>query len=57
LGVELDRRNFRKKFASMDLLIDTGEMEQDVPHRPGKLYQFDFKKYEKQKRKWIGIDF
>jgi 8-oxo-dGTP diphosphatase len=57
LGVELDRRNFRKKFASMDLLIDTEEMEQDVPHRPGKLYQFDFKKYEKHKRKWIGIDF
>jgi 8-oxo-dGTP diphosphatase len=32
LGVELDRRNFRKKFASMDLLIDVGEMEEDVPH-------------------------
>lgn len=57
LGIELDRRNFRKKFAGMGLLIDIGEMEQNVPHRPGKLYQFDFKKYEKQKRKWIGIDF
>lgn len=57
LGVELDRRNFRKKFASMDLLIDVGEMEEDVPHRPGKLYKFDFEKYEKNKRKWIGIDF
>jgi len=57
LGVSLDRRNFRKKFASMDLLIDVGEMEQDVPHRPGKLYQFNFEKYEKNKRKWIGIDF
>ena len=57
LGVSLDRRNFRKKFASMDLLIDTGEMEEDVPHRPGKLYKFNFEKYEKNKRKWIGIDF
>jgi len=57
LGVALDRRNFRKKFASMDLLIDIGEMEQDVPHRPGKLYKFDFEKYEKTKRKWVGIDF
>ena len=57
LGVSLDRRNFRKKFASMDLLIDTNEMEQDVSHRPGKLYQFNFTKYEKKKRKWIGIDF
>lgn len=57
LGVSMDRRNFRKKFASMDLLIDTNEMEQDVSHRPGKLYQFNFEKYEKKKRKWIGIDF
>ncbi len=57
LGVSLDRRNFRKKFASMDLLIDINEMEQDVPHRPGKLYKFNFEKYEKNKRKWIGIDF
>lgn len=57
LGVQLDRRNFRKKFASMNLLIDTGEMEEDVPHRPGKLYKFDFDKYEKNKRQWIGIDF
>ena len=57
LGVSLDRRNFRKKFASMGLLIDVGEMEEDVPHRPGKLYKFNFEKYEKNKRKWIGIDF
>lgn len=57
LGVTLDRRNFRKKFASMDLLIDIGEMEEDVPHRPGKLYKFNFEKYEKNKRKWVGIDF
>ncbi len=57
LGVTLDRRNFRKKFASMDLLIDIDEMEQDVPHRPGKLYKFNFEKYEKSKRKWVGIDF
>lgn len=57
LNVTLDRRNFRKKFASMDLLIDIDEMEQDVPHRPGKLYKFNFEKYEKSKRKWVGIDF
>ena len=57
LGVTLDRRNFRKKFFSMDLLEDINEMEQDVPHRPGELYKFNFQKYEKSKRKWIGIDF
>ncbi len=57
LDIKLDRRNFRKKFFSMDFLIDTGEMEQDVPHRPGKLYKFNYEKYEKKKKKWFGIDF
>ncbi|MEP7108603.1 MAG: NUDIX domain-containing protein [Ferruginibacter sp.] len=57
LDIKMDRRNFRKKFFTMDFLIDLNEMEQDVPHRPGKLYKFNFEKYEKQKKKWIGIDF
>lgn len=58
LGVKLDRRNFRKKFFAMDLLVDTGEYETEVHHRPGKLYRFDYEKYRKQERKkWLGIDF
>ncbi len=57
LNIKMDRRNFRKKFFAMDLLIDVKEMEQYVPHRPGKLYKFNFDKYEKKKKKWIGIDF
>jgi 8-oxo-dGTP diphosphatase len=39
LGVELDRRNFRKKISIKDWLMDIEEMENDVPHRPGKLYK------------------
>lgn len=39
LSVSLDRRNFRKKIAIKDWLIDLDEMEEDVPHRPGKLYK------------------
>ena len=39
LGVELDRRNFRKKISLKDWLHDIDEMENDVPHRPGKLYK------------------
>lgn len=57
LNIKLDRRNFRKKFFAMDFLIDTGEEEQNVPHRPGKLYRFDYEKYEKKKKTWSGIDF
>ena len=46
LGVELDRRNFRKKISIKDWLVDIDEMEDDVPHRPGKLYKLkpEFKK-------------
>jgi 8-oxo-dGTP diphosphatase len=39
LGISLDRRNFRKKIAHKDWLQDLDEMENDVPHRPGKLYK------------------
>jgi 8-oxo-dGTP diphosphatase len=58
LTLKLDRRNFRKKFFAMDCLVDIGEIEQNVPHRPGKLYKFDYNKFEKKKKKkWPGIDF
>ncbi|MBC7848943.1 MAG: NUDIX hydrolase [Chitinophagaceae bacterium] len=46
LGTKLDRRNFRKKFFLMDWLVDMNEVEQDVPHRPGKLYQFNKGRFE-----------
>jgi 8-oxo-dGTP diphosphatase len=39
LGIELDRRNFRKRLLVKDWLVDLNEMEEDVPHRPGKLYK------------------
>jgi 8-oxo-dGTP diphosphatase len=39
LGIELDRRNFRKKISIKDWLVDIEEMENDVPHRPGRLYK------------------
>jgi 8-oxo-dGTP diphosphatase len=39
LGIELDRRNFRKKISIKDWLVDMEEMENDVPHRPGRLYK------------------
>jgi 8-oxo-dGTP diphosphatase len=39
LGIELDRRNFRKRISLKNWLEDLNEMEEDVPHRPGKLYK------------------
>lgn len=51
LGVKMDRRNFRKKFFLMGWLEDVGELEKDVPHRPGKLYRFDTAKFSSGKTK------
>ncbi len=39
LGFVLDRRNFRKRITLKNWLVDLNEMEEDVPHRPGKLYK------------------
>jgi 8-oxo-dGTP diphosphatase len=56
LDVKLDRRNFRKKIMSMGLLIDLNEMEDDVPHRPAKLYKFNEEAFKKQENIYLGID-
>ena len=47
LGTELDKRNFRKKILSMDLLVETDELEQGVRHRAARLYKFDRRKYDR----------
>lgn len=51
----LDKRNFRRKFLSMNLLIETGEFEQDVAHRAAQLYRFDPEQYERLRAN--GFDF
>jgi 8-oxo-dGTP diphosphatase len=51
LGVKLDRRNFRKKIAHKDWLVDLDEMENDVPHRPGKLYKAKTQLKKKQTKR------
>lgn len=47
LGTELDKRNFRKKILSMELLVETDEYEQGVPHRAARLYKFDRRRYDR----------
>lgn len=50
LNQTLDKRNFRKKILRMDLLIDTGNKQQHVPHRAAQLYRFDEAKYKALKQ-------
>ncbi|MCE9577985.1 MAG: NUDIX hydrolase, partial [Deltaproteobacteria bacterium] len=56
LGTELDKRNFRKKLLSMDLVVETDEVEQNVRHRAARLYRFDRKKYEKLTRQGFHFE-
>ncbi|HVF97591.1 MAG TPA: hypothetical protein VM871_09730, partial [Flavisolibacter sp.] len=53
LGVELDRRNVRKRITAKGWLVDLNQMEEDVPHRPGKLYKL---RSGLKKSNRIGID-
>lgn len=39
-GRELDKRNFRKKFLSLDLIRETGETWREGAHRPAMLHEF-----------------
>jgi len=46
----LDKRNFRKKILGMGLLVDSGEIQQDVAHRAARLYRFDERKYQQLRK-------
>lgn len=56
LDRELDKRNFRKKILSMDILVELNEIEKDVAHRAAKLYRFDKKKYDRLTRKGFNFE-
>lgn len=55
LEQKLDKRNFRNKILKTKLLVDTGEIQAGVSHRPAKLYQFD--RQRDQKLKQVGFNF
>jgi 8-oxo-dGTP diphosphatase len=52
----LDKRNFRKKILSMELLVECEEMQAGVAHRPAKLYRFDPEKYQQFVREGYVFD-
>lgn len=47
-GFTLDRRNFRRKILSTNLLIDTGEKNENSSTKKAVMYKLDQDKYEKQ---------
>jgi 8-oxo-dGTP diphosphatase len=45
LEISFEKRNFRKKILSLNLLRDLDELQEGVAHRPARLYQFDDMRY------------
>jgi 8-oxo-dGTP diphosphatase len=56
LGTELDKRNFRKKVLSFDLLVPLKETQMLGRHRPAQLFRFDAQKYEKLKKRGFNFE-
>jgi 8-oxo-dGTP diphosphatase len=56
LGTSLDKRNFRKKVLSFDLLEPLPETRRSGAHRPAQLFRFDAEKYEKLKRRGFNFE-
>ncbi len=50
LCTPLDKRNFRKKFLSLDLIQKTTEMHREGAHRPAQLYKFNSQSLESLSR-------
>lgn len=52
----LDKRNFRKKVISLDILDELDEVEQDVAHRAARLYRFNERKYRQMAKDGINFE-
>lgn len=53
---ELDKRNFRKKILSMNILQELEEIESGVAHRAARLYRFDKANYQKLMRQGSNFE-
>jgi 8-oxo-dGTP diphosphatase len=56
LGRTLDKRNFRKKLLTEEILTETNHVEEGTQHRPAKLYRFNRRKYLAKTKVGIGFD-
>lgn len=54
--VDLEKRNFRKKILSMNLLRDLGRSQTGVAHRPAKLYSFEEDRYRELEEEGFNFE-
>ena len=56
LGVQFDKRNFRKKVQRMNYLVPLNEKQKGVAHKPAQLFMFSKDVYDKTKKDYFVFD-
>lgn len=56
LDRKLDKRNFRKKILSLNILQELDEVESDVPHRAARLYRFNKQRYRDMIKRGVHFE-
>lgn len=56
LSRRLDKRNFRKKVLSMEILKETSEIEKDVAHRAAQLFRFNKPAYDRLTKRGFNFE-
>ena len=56
LEVKIDRRNFKKKFLQLDILIELDEKISEGKGRPGSLFRFNKEKYFQMKESGMNFE-
>jgi 8-oxo-dGTP diphosphatase len=56
LGMELDKRNFRKKVLGYDLLVPLKAKQKTGRHRPAQLFRFDMEKYARLRKRGFNFE-
>lgn len=57
LSRSIDRRNFRKKMMSFELIVELNEKRSEGRGRPASLFKFDTSKYKEYQKSGFYIDF
>ncbi len=57
LGIEIDKRNFRKKVSQVPYIVPLKEKQQKVSHKPAQLYMFSRDIFEATKKKDFNFSF
>jgi len=56
LGRPLNKSNFQKRIRKLGVLVESDDMQENVSHRPAKLYRFSKRAYDKAVRDGVNFE-